>query len=345
VGIGLLQAGLAGALSLLALPALAQGVLAQPLDASPRERADAVRAASDAMPTQVLPVWSSGSGRIEALLLIDTPLPTAPRGTLDNLLAPNPQVGGFGLRGRAALGAQLGLNLDLRPAAPPAMALLCEGNIGLAVALGRLAEPCLLAQLDAAGQVQGFGRGQNLGVSLDWQTEGGGLDLSFGLSWLNARDDRSALSAFLPAFEQPSPLLPPSLLGAWELQGQEFNLQGQHWMTPRSWLRVEGRHGSNRLTGYGLPMTWDSTSLSLSGGYRAFSGSVTGRLIEIDQPRQAWTDVDVALSWRTPWDARVSVGARNLLGGPDRERWPLATLPGMPESEARTPYVRYHQDL
>jgi hypothetical protein len=343
VGIGWRQAGLAGALAVLGAPVLAQDTPTySQLAVEPAPRA------ISSEPTQVLPIWSSGSGRVEALLLIDTPFDAVPSGPLESLIGPHqPVQQSLGLRGRAPLGRNVGLNLDLNPATPPAMALLCDGNIALAVALGRLAEPCMLARLDVDGQVAGFGRPQNLGVSLDWHSDSGNLDLSFGLAWLEARDDRPAHSAFLTDPDHHALVaLQPALLGAWQLHGQELSLQGQQWLSPRSWLRVDGRHGSTRLSGtFGLPVTWDSTSLRLSGGYRAFSGSVTGRLIEIDQPRQTWTDVDIALSWRTPWDARVSVGARNLLGGPDRERWPLATLPGMPESDARTPYVRYHQDL
>ena len=46
-------------------------------------------------------------------------------------------------------------------------------------------------------------------------------------------------------------------------------------------------------------------------------------------------------------DVNVSAlgDAKNLLGGPDQADWPANVLPGLPDSEARTPYVRYHQDL
>jgi hypothetical protein len=322
------RAAVLGVMCALAMPALGQG-----MDPSPAE-----------LP-RVLPVWSTDSGRVEALLLIDASDTSGfSHSPLDSLIGTPPE---FGLRGRTRLNRNIGFNVDLRPSAP-SMALLCEGNVGLAVGLGRFAEPCLLAQLDDNGRFASFGTRESLGVSLDWQDDAGALDLSFGLSWLNAGSAHASVTGF--NFGGPGvnaahvPLL--DSLGAWQLRGQEFSVAGERWLTPRSWLRVDGRHGSNRLSGmFGEPLQWDNTSLSVSGGYRAFSGHITGRLVEIDHPRQVWSDVDIALSWRTPWDARVSVGARNLLGGPDREKWPLASLPGLPESESRTPYVRYQQDL
>jgi hypothetical protein len=292
---------------------------------------------------RLLPVWSNDSGRVEALLLIDGPGQGAPvLNPLDALFDRAPEVA---LRGRARLGGGAGLNLDLSLSAPPAMALLCDGNVGLAAALGRLSEQCLLTQLDAEAQPAGL---QRLGLSADWSSRSGNIDLSFGLSWLDGHADLADPALLALPTPYRSDFSHPGLPGQWRLHGQEVQLQGQGWLGPRSWLRVEGRHGRTRLDShglFGLPTEWDSTSLSLSGGYRAFSGTITGRLVELSEPRQTWTDVDLSLSWRTPWDARLSIGARNLLGGPDRDAWPMATLPGLQESEARTPYVRYHQDL
>jgi hypothetical protein len=320
---------LLGALCALGLPAHA-------LASSPPSNVDLPR---------VLPVWSNDSGRVEALLLVDQPAGTPALNPLDSLFGATPQLG---LRGRARTGTRSGVNLDLSVTAAPAMALLCDGNIGLAAALGRLNDQCLLTRLDAEAQP---GMLQRFGVSTDWTSQSGNIDLSFGLSWLDGSADlRSDFGLALPT-PYRSDVIHPGLPSQWQLQGQEILLQGQGWLGPRTWLRVEGRHARTRteMTGmpslFGHPLEWDNTSLTLSGGHRAFSGNITGRMIELTQPRQTWTDVDFSVSWRTPWDARLSVGARNLLGGPDRDRWPMATLPGMPESEARTPYVRYHQDL
>jgi hypothetical protein len=292
---------------------------------------------------RVLPVWSNDSGRIEALLLVDQPAGSSALNPLNSLFGDAPQLG---LRGRARTGARSGINLDLSVAAPPAMALLCDGNIGLAAALGRLNDQCLLTRLEAQPGIM-----QRFGVSTDWTSQDGNIDLSFGLSWLAGEADVAREFGLSLPTPYRSDVIHPGLPSHWQLESQEMLLQGQSWLGPRTWLRVEGRHARTRaeMAGmpsvFGHPLEWDNTSVTLSGGHRAFSGNITGRMIELAQPRQTWTDVDFSVSWRTPWDARFSVGARNLLGGPDRDRWPMATLPGMPESEARTPYVRYHQDL
>jgi hypothetical protein len=298
---------------------------------------------------RVLPVWSNDSGRVEALLLVDDSRSSLTQSPLERLFAPvapstAPRLG-LTTRLGVSRNVDLGLGLDLSSA--PAMALLCDGNIGLAVALGRLSEQCLLTRL---GVETAAGRGLQSGLRLsaDWSSPSGELDFSFGLSWLNTRIDPNPLAA--PLFDTDTLAGIHHSLGQLTLEGHEVSLQGSRWLGPRSWLRVEGRHSSTRIGGleannFGLPLEWDNTSLSLSGGYRRFSGSLTGRLIELDHPRQSWTDVDLNFSWRTPWDAKVSVGAKNLLGGPDRGQWPLSNLPGLPATESRTPYVRYHQDL
>ncbi len=101
---------------------------------------------------------------------------------------------------------------------------------------------------------------------------------------------------------------------------------------------------------FGAPLRWETRSLSLEGGFGNLSGRLTGRLIELprldaaDAPQSSF-DVDLGVSWRTPWRAQLTVGARNVLGQPDASTWPLSTLPQAPEAETRTPYVRYRQDL
>lgn len=298
---------------------------------------------------RVLPVWSNDSGRVEALLLVDDSRSRLTQSPLERLFgtvplaAPAPRLG---LSSRLGVSRNVDLRLGLDVTSSSAMALLCDGNVGLAVALGRLSEQCLLTRLgsDADGSALQSG----LSLSTDWRSPGGALDFSFGLSWLNTRIEPDPLAA--PLFHDDRLGILPALAGQLQLEGQEISLQGSSWLGPRSWLRVEGRRSHNRLSGIevgqiGLPLGWDNTSVSFSGGFRSFSGSITGKLIELDHPRQSWTDVDLNFSWRTPWDARVSVGAKNLLGGPDRQQWPLSDLPGLPTNASRTPYVRYHQDL
>ena len=63
-------------------------------------------------------------------------------------------------------------------------------------------------------------------------------------------------------------------------------------------------------------------------------------------PAAAWTGFDLGVSWRTPWRGELSFGAENLISRGD-----INALPDVPptteadQSAARTPYVRYKQDL
>lgn len=343
---GWIGAALLGAL---AAPVLAQSPSPALAQAAPHERAEPARPGE--LP-RVLPVWNTASGQVEALLLVDQQ-PGAQSlysgGALDGVLARGSGSRGLGIRRSTDLGKGFSVTADLALGVGPAVGLLCDGSVGLAAALGRLAEQCLLAQLDSD---IGFPHGLQQQASLGghWSSQDSGVDLSFGLSWLNT-------SAPLdnPGFgltDNPFSLADDgAVAGSLGWQGHELSISGNSWIGPRSWLRVEGRHGQNRLTRndpltlLGLPNAWNSTSLSFSGGHRAFSGNITGRLVEVTEPRKSWTDIDISFSWRTPWDARLSVGAKNLLGGPERGEWPMSNLPGLPEADARTPYVRYRQDL
>jgi hypothetical protein len=61
----------------------------------------------------------------------------------------------------------------------------------------------------------------------------------------------------------------------------------------------------------------------------------------------ALTTFDVHFTWRTPWNANLSVGATNLLGA-GSDSAPSAESPPADPLESiygRIPYVRYKQDL
>ena len=74
----------------------------------------------------------------------------------------------------------------------------------------------------------------------------------------------------------------------------------------------------------------------------SLSGNITGRLNNPLQPLpgtlQRWTSIDLGVTWRTPWQGELSVGAQNL--------WSTPSPPGdEADAQARVPYVQYHQDL
>jgi len=297
---------------------------------------------------RVLPVLSQDSGRVEALLLLDTYVPSPADRALDRVLPASARQRTLpGLRVQFGNGSRLGADLSMD--AQPGLALLCRGNIGLAAALGSLAEQCLLADVGASDPLLGATMGRSASVAGVWQSAGETLDLHFGLSWLDAGPDAAqsfgqplsslGVEQWLAAAALPGPLL--------AIESQQLSLGASGRLGEHGWLQVDGASSRSTVGGlmFGAPLRWDSTSLSVGGGYGAFSGTLTGRLIEVPSEAQSSFDIDLGVSWRTPWRAQFTVGARNLLGQPDASQWPLPTLPRSAEGASRTPYVRYHQDL
>ncbi len=298
---------------------------------------------------RVLPVLSEESGRVEALLLLDEGSRLESLRALDRVLPPASATG-RGLRVR--LGRTGPLTTDLSLDAQPGLALLCRGNIGLAAALGSLGDQCLLADVGGNDLLFGQSVARRVGVETIWHSVDDEFDVRFGLSWLEGArfSAGDGLGFALPERTLlPTPLLLAADTGVESLQ---VSLSGTRMLGDSGWIQLDGSSTSSAFVGslFGAPLQWDSSSLSLAGGIGSISGRITGRLIEIPQldgvsEGHSSFDVDLGVSWQTPWRAKLTVGARNLLGQPDVSQWPLSSLPRQPESDTRMPYVRYHQDL
>lgn len=308
--------------------------------------------AQDGSDTRVLPVWNNESGRVEALLLLDTP--DTGLSPLDRLLGSDAPAPGLGARVSLADGSRISTALQFDPDA--GMALLCNGSIGLAASLGTFGQNCLLASLgDNDILLRGTSPGMRLGG--DWRSADGGVDLSFGLSWLDTSfvapidglpDDAAALwptnalqlKAWAGGFGE--------LIGA-HLDAQQLHLGATLNFTPQRWMSLVGSLATQRFTpaGTGLPLHWEAATVTLGVGYRGVTGQITGRLLELPAQNASWSGLDLGVSWRMPWQAELTVGARNVLGsGPsDPSKWPLAELPVLEDPSTRVPYVRYRQDL
>ena len=85
---------------------------------------------------------------------------------------------------------------------------------------------------------------------------------------------------------------------------------------------------------------WDSKSLSVGGGYGAFSANIIGRVIDTPgQPK--FEGLGLGVSWRTPWSGQLTVGADNIV---TRGKNPFSPSTENAD-EGTVPYVRYEQDL
>lgn len=233
------------------------------------------------------------------------------------------------------------LSLD----AGPGLSLLCDGAFGISAALADLERHCLLGRLDEDRWT--LGRVDQLSVSSSLSLDGAGLpiDLDFGLSWL--RSDSLSDEQDLQ-FDLLDPRFAPQAGLAGDLAGESVHLSATHWLNQRSWLRVTGRGSrlrQDQLIPNGSTMRINSRSLRFDAGVGDFAGSLTGRQSRIPQLDRRWFDIDVGVSWRTPWSAQLTVGARNLLSPADAMATPESSKSGERVLDARTPYVRYQQDL
>lgn len=296
---------------------------------------------------QVLPVWNTSSGQIEALLLL-SPEPE-PGNPLDRLLPRRPVLPGVGLGVSLDNGQRL--RVSLSPDTNTGLALLCNQGIHVAMSLGALGQQCLLAQVGGASDA--LLPSSRAGATLDanWQSADGGLDLSFGLSWLDSplRDSQPELwghdSTTNPNFGAIVPHLLPVDLG--ELSQRQLHWQGNLLLGEQRWVSLGGTFGSQQLDSLlGKPVRWDSATVTLGVGFGGLSGRLTGRLIELPAGQGNTSALDLGFSWRTPWQGELSFGAQNVLNqAPDSSKWPTTELPALEVPGGRTPYVRYKQDL
>ena len=291
-----------------------------------------VPSSSTASNTTVLPLWNTSNGQIDALLLIEpSVLPQLPSQRIIKPASENRKAAGNGLQLRA------GLSLE----ANPGMGVLCN-NGSVITSVGSLAGHCMLVNLaDQAG-----GKSVVNGL-LQMQRSNTLLTGSVGIG----RETLGASSTAIGSSAADRRLL-DSLLGSntATLDTRNASLIGQVSLGTQSWLSIGGTLARVRLIPTdqirgGLPPEWDSGSLSLSGGVGNFGGEITGQLIEVPGQTNRYSTLGAGVTWRTPWKAKLSVGAENLMS---RGKNPF----GLPDArtvvgneEGRVPYVRYQQDL
>lgn len=91
-----------------------------------------------------------------------------------------------------------------------------------------------------------------------------------------------------------------------------------------------------------------SASLGLGWRRGTLRGDLTSRLLgSINDDNDfvgSWTTYDISFGWRTPWNANLSVGAKNVLDTPAPDTH-LLNNRNIDDLFGRVPYVRYQQDL
>jgi len=208
-------------------------------------------------------------------------------------------------------------------------------------------------------------------------------NLSTSLSWFTSESTHSAGSVISPwrqtalldpgltALEAGGGLFPGSLAAsqlAGETSGIDLDFQVGITTDQAGEIRLglaltriygvsyEGFH--NGLgDGLGSPMQWNvaepfnTASLGIEWNNGAFSGGVRGYYREpvsfLDRSNmESMGTFDVHFTWRTPWNANLSVGASNVLNAGVESRAAGDKPADRFESiYGRIPYVRYQQDL
>ncbi len=256
--------------------------------------------------SRVVPLLNKDSGKLEAVLLLE----------------PTTSGAGAGARwrfGKTTLEATYGLQTG------DSLALLCDRRSGMLPAIGQLASNCVLASLDGdkPGSVS---RRTSAGVSLGHN--GGKLGLSFG----NGHDT-------LPAW------LAPGQIGGARYSQNDFSLFAEKSISSEGFVSVGGTVARARLVPASdvpqLVDQWNTRSLSVGGGYGAFGANIIGRVVNVPGESEVWKGLGLGLTWRTPWNGQLSVGADNVV---TRGKNPFP-VKGDPNDEGTVPYVRYQQDL
>jgi len=185
-------------------------------------------------------------------------------------------------------------------------------------------------------------------LGLGWMSPEGGLDLTYGLSWLQTRDAVQPWQGIGAGAGVPLVTLPEALTAGLQSQTSLF-ARGRWRFDESTALDLGASYGHGNTLSYGtlgstLPgIDIDQLSLSLGLDAGSLRGAIVGHVLHSDDPvlvGKKWTALDLGVSWRTPWRGEISVGAQNLWSAP------LDAAPRDADaSQARTPYIQYRQDL
>lgn len=285
----------------------------------------------------VLPIWSGSNGQLLALVAL-------PRDWVGSPVGPTPAYAGpsaWHLAGSSASAGGLRLQLG--------GGLRADALLGQYLSAPRPAS-CSINGCDAAAASR-WSSGSSLAGSLGlgWAAADGGLDLSYGLSWLQSQGSPASFGN-MSLGSVPVPVLTLPDAGSFSLDSETSLYAHGRWQFERGpALDIGASYGRGHFSSMGrfansFAPGIDLEQLSLSLGLDAGSlrGAIVGHVLSSDDPALAgkrWTTLDLGVSWRTPWSGELSVGAQNLWAAPVNSPRDVDT------TQARTPYIQYRQDL
>ena len=194
------------------------------------------------------------------------------------------------------------------------LALLCGGKGGIPNRMDRLSDDCSLGSITPKGVTASLGnRNGRVGVGV-----GKGRDSLPG--WLSSN------------------------AGA-KVEENDLAVFGQKNVGREGFVRIGGAVARARLVPIAdvpaMADRWNSKSLSVGGGYGAFSANIVGRVVDVPGQPGKWEGLGLGLTWRTPWSGQLTVGAENVV---TRGKNPFSPNNATGD-EGTVPYVRYEQDL
>ncbi len=250
----------------------------------------------------MLPVWNS-NGQVEGALILE---PTSEAAT-----------GARWRLGRNTLSAAFGLDSG------ESLGLLCNNRNGIGNSISSLITACNVAMLDDDNS-------QHMNASASLSRPGG----KFGLSVGSGHDS-------LPAWMTPGTSNP----SAGRFEQNDLAVFGQKNIGREGFVTIGGTVAHARLVPaselVNIPDRWNSRSLSVGGGYGAFSGAIVGRVIDAPGQPGKWEGLGVGLTWHTPWSGQLTVGAENIVTSGKNPFSPNSPI----TEDGTVPYVRYEQDL
>ncbi len=252
----------------------------------------------------VLPIVDNTSGKVQAYLLLE---PTT-EGT---------RAGARWRAGDSTLDATFGLE------AGDSLALLCNRQNSVFSAVSTLANNCQLASVGDGDA------GRRASATAALSRPGG----SFGVTVGQGKDR-------LPAW-----MTRDGSRQHHELDLNDLTVFAQKNLGDAAYVAIAGTVAKATLIPFAeapadISDRWRSKSLTVGGGYGAFSANVIGRVIETPgQPR--FEGLGLGVTWRTPWSGQLTLGAENVL---TRGKNPFSPSTETSD-EGAVPYVRYEQDL
>ena len=310
--------------------------------------------AAASTPVNATPLWGTSDGRILAMVAFHSSpgapvLPQAPQisSAADWQLVDitNFINGGLSLRLNGNVGAYANFSrgIVLAPLNSAAASFGCDSAFGFALA-------ALCPARSAATDRGEFRMGTEVSAgNFDF-------DLNYGIAWLRNDATPGRVESTSPAPELfsnfGSPALPTLVIPNLQVAGMLNSGIGAegHWRWNDTQSLDLGAALSRLqldLPGSSLSPVFNQAALSFGVHHGDFSGVIIGRVLGPADPLssgQRWSSLDLGISWRAPWRGVFSVGARNL--------WSSGTPPLLNEparevdpSQARVPYVQYHQDL